>query len=185
MLLRPLEVATVPRHSLGEVSPHLKWRQRSTLGCSEGFVGEPARRIGSVAIQRHRPQAHEYQDESDRVIDLLGHLAGARERRTGLERTIAAGDLQRLTEHQLEPDLALRARAAIRQVAESASPPRSRRIYSAEGWADAMVYRRSALRLGAPVAGPAIFRESGATTVMGRAWRAEVDTGGNLVLRRT
>jgi N-methylhydantoinase A len=71
------------------------------------------------------------------------------------------------------------------QVAESASPPRSRRIYSAEGWADAMVYRRSALRLGAPVAGPAIFRESGATTVMGRAWRAEVDTGGNLVLRRT
>jgi N-methylhydantoinase A len=59
-----------------------------------------------------------------------------------------------------------------------------RSIYTADGWTEAGVYRRSSLRSGERIEGPAVIRESGATTVMGRGWNACIDAGANLVLRR-
>ena len=62
--------------------------------------------------------------------------------------------------------------------------PAERRIYTTDGWQTARIQHRGAMAPGAPVAGPAIVTESGATTVVGADWTAEIDTHDNLILRR-
>ena len=70
------------------------------------------------------------------------------------------------------------------QAIHEKSAPTARRVFSAYGWIDAQVHRRSGLIAGQRIDGPAIFRESGATTVMGAGWHALVDERANLVLSR-
>jgi len=70
------------------------------------------------------------------------------------------------------------------QGGEAGVSPSRRSIYTVDGWREAGVFRRSSLRIGERIEGPAIIRESGATTVMGSGWNACIDTGANLVLRR-
>jgi 5-oxoprolinase (ATP-hydrolysing) len=80
--------------------------------------------------------------------------------------------------------------ASPEPVAARRSPPppvaeRGSRLYSGEAWLDADVYRRTALRPGQSLAGPAIITEENATTVVDAGWLAQVDALNNLILRRT
>ncbi|GAA1519549.1 hydantoinase/oxoprolinase family protein [Sphaerisporangium rubeum] len=59
------------------------------------------------------------------------------------------------------------------------------RIYGADGWAEATVWRRAALAEGTTFEGPAVVRESGSTTVVGAGWTATVDGDRNLLLVRS
>ena len=69
----------------------------------------------------------------------------------------------------------------------SGSPPKvgTRRVWCADGWRDAPVYRRDALLAGAKVRGPALIVEPHATTVVEPGWRAAVHTNGTLILTRS
>lgn len=60
----------------------------------------------------------------------------------------------------------------------------STRIHGADGWLDAKVWRRDELPCGFELAGPAVVRERGSTTVVGVGWVGAVDELGNLRLRR-
>lgn len=62
--------------------------------------------------------------------------------------------------------------------------PTPTRQYGPDGWVDATAWRRVDLALGHSVTGPAVIRESGATTVLDAGWHAEVDENGNLFLTR-
>lgn len=59
-----------------------------------------------------------------------------------------------------------------------------KKIYTRDGWVTAAVRQRAALEPGDAVDGPAIVRESGATTVVGAGWRVTVDALRNLVIRK-
>ncbi len=86
--------------------------------------------------------------------------------------------------------------AVVASSSESAEPaplPRAtgapakvgtRRVWCADGWHDAPVYRRDALLAGATVRGPALIVEPHATTVVEPGWRATVHATGTLVLTR-
>ncbi len=67
-------------------------------------------------------------------------------------------------------------------IAGTKAAPSTRRVFTAQGWVDAAVVHRPTLRPGDTVAGPAIIRESGATTVVGAGWRVAVDALNNLVI---
>lgn len=73
---------------------------------------------------------------------------------------------------------------ALGGAAGEPSGPSTRPIYTTDGWQEAHVQHRSAMEAGRPVAGPAIVTESGATTVVGAGWTAEIDGFENLILRR-
>ena len=68
----------------------------------------------------------------------------------------------------------------------SGSPPKvdMRRVWCADGWHDAPVYRRDALPAGATVRGPALIVEAHATTVIEPGWSATVHANGTLMLTR-
>ncbi|MCX5414007.1 hydantoinase B/oxoprolinase family protein [Streptomyces sp. NBC_00059] len=58
------------------------------------------------------------------------------------------------------------------------------RMFAGDGWRDAGLHRREALRPGDTVAGPALVAEDDATTVVEPGWRATAGPAGHLVLRR-
>ena len=66
------------------------------------------------------------------------------------------------------------------------SPPKvgTRRIWCADRWHDAPVYRRDALLAGTTIRGPALIVELHATTVVEPGWRAMVHASGTLILTR-
>ncbi|MEU5978109.1 hydantoinase B/oxoprolinase family protein [Streptomyces sp. NPDC047315] len=57
-------------------------------------------------------------------------------------------------------------------------------MYVAGAWRDVPLHRRTDLRAGDAVTGPAIVAEDDATTVVDPGWRAEADDGGELLLTR-
>ncbi|MDP2662903.1 MAG: hydantoinase/oxoprolinase family protein, partial [Dehalococcoidia bacterium] len=61
-----------------------------------------------------------------------------------------------------------------------------RRVYfqEAEGWLDCPLYQRAGLAPGFRVTGPAIVEEHTSTLVVPPEFQAEIDTFGNVVLRR-
>ena len=69
-------------------------------------------------------------------------------------------------------------------IAGNTEPPSTRRVFTAAGWVTATVLQRPTLRPGDELAGPAIIRESGATTVVGSGWRVSVDPLHNLILSK-
>ncbi|MEV0395036.1 hydantoinase/oxoprolinase family protein [Polymorphospora rubra] len=77
-------------------------------------------------------------------------------------------------------------RPAVRFTAPTGGSPEPgrTRIYGADGWVDATVWRRTELAPGRAVPGPAVVRENGSTTVVGAGWTATVDDHGNLLLVR-
>ncbi|GAA5124848.1 hydantoinase B/oxoprolinase family protein [Haloechinothrix salitolerans] len=80
-----------------------------------------------------------------------------------------------------QPDLAL-ARPEV-----DAAEPETVRLYGSEGWQDAPLYRRDALRPEDPesiVTGPAVIAEANSTTVVDDGWQAQVNTQGHLVVER-
>ncbi|MPY98290.1 MAG: 5-oxoprolinase [Actinophytocola sp.] len=80
-----------------------------------------------------------------------------------------------------QPDLAL-ARGDVVSAA-----PETVRLYSSDGWQDAPLYQRDALRPEDPedtVTGPAIITEANSTTVVDEGWHASVSTQGHLVVER-
>lgn len=52
------------------------------------------------------------------------------------------------------------------------------------GWVESVVYDRATLAAGVEVAGPCVVEEYGSTTVVPSNWFAQVDTSGNLNLKR-
>jgi N-methylhydantoinase A len=52
------------------------------------------------------------------------------------------------------------------------------------GWVDATIYDRASLVAGVDIAGPCVVEEYGSTTVVPSNWFAQVDTAGNLILKR-
>jgi N-methylhydantoinase A len=79
-------------------------------------------------------------------------------------------------------DLAILAPAGDLTVAAACRPPR--RVWAGGGWAEAQVYERLALPVGAVLAGPAVLEQADATTFVEPGLEAEVDRFGNLILRR-
>jgi N-methylhydantoinase A len=69
-------------------------------------------------------------------------------------------------------------------IAGKAAPPSVRSVFTAAGWVAAAVLQRPALRPGDTIDGPAIIRESGATTVVGAGWRVAVDPLHNLIVSK-
>ncbi len=69
----------------------------------------------------------------------------------------------------------------------SGSPPKvgTRRVWCADRWHDAPVYRRNVLVAGAVVRGPALIVEPHATTVVEPGWRATVHASGTLIMTRS
>lgn len=59
-----------------------------------------------------------------------------------------------------------------------------RRVFDGEAWRDWPVWQRAALGAGARVEGPAIIEQEDSTLVLLAGWRAEVDSRGNLEMRR-
>lgn len=57
-----------------------------------------------------------------------------------------------------------------------------RRVLFDEGWLDTNVYRRAAMSIAAPVAGPAIVEEPSSTTVIHPGQVGEIDRFGNLII---
>jgi len=64
------------------------------------------------------------------------------------------------------------------------TPDTERRIRFAGAWITAPVWRRDALPIGSPVAGPAMIVEDHATIIVEPEWNATLDAAGMLVLRR-
>ena len=65
--------------------------------------------------------------------------------------------------------------------AKSAASPQSRRkVWFADGWADAPIYRREDLAVGQALAGPAIVQQADTTVLVEPGWTARVDDIGNL-----
>ncbi|GHE23912.1 hydantoinase B/oxoprolinase family protein [Streptomyces capillispiralis] len=62
--------------------------------------------------------------------------------------------------------------------------PRTVRLHTGGTWREAPLHRREDLPPGAPVTGPAIITESGATTVVDEGWRAAATEHGHLVMER-
>ncbi|MPY82505.1 MAG: 5-oxoprolinase [Actinophytocola sp.] len=77
-----------------------------------------------------------------------------------------------------QPDLAL-ARAEM-----PPAEPETVRLYAEDGWRDAPLYQRDALRPDDVVTGPAIIAEANSTTVVDEGWQASVTEAGHLVARR-
>lgn len=63
-------------------------------------------------------------------------------------------------------------------------PEAVRAIYLQDRWAEARVYKRSALAPGSSITSPAIVEQKDTTTVIPDGWEAKVDAHGNLVLMR-
>jgi 5-oxoprolinase (ATP-hydrolysing) len=63
-------------------------------------------------------------------------------------------------------------------------PPGSIRMFAGDGWTDAGLYRREALRPQDTVTGPALVAEDDATTVVDPGWQATAGPAGHLVLHR-
>ncbi len=63
-------------------------------------------------------------------------------------------------------------------------PTEVRKVWFEGEWRDTSVFDRTEVGPGATVGGPAIFEESGATTVIPPGWRATVHASGHLLLRR-
>ncbi|MEO1639504.1 MAG: hydantoinase B/oxoprolinase family protein [Pseudomonadota bacterium] len=59
------------------------------------------------------------------------------------------------------------------------------RMYAGGDWRDVPLVDRTGLPVGATLKGPAILTEPTGTNVIEDGWEARVETGGNLVLRRT
>ncbi|UGY94770.1 hydantoinase B/oxoprolinase family protein [Streptomyces gobiensis] len=59
------------------------------------------------------------------------------------------------------------------------------RLYTEGRWQDTALYRRTELRPGDTVRGPAIIAEADATTVVDSGWQASADERGHLLLTRT
>jgi len=69
--------------------------------------------------------------------------------------------------------------------AESAAPPaETRRIFSEGAWRDAAIFRRSSLRPGSLVDGPALIVESHQTIIVEQGWRGEITARNHVLLRR-
>ncbi|MDH3453052.1 MAG: hydantoinase B/oxoprolinase family protein, partial [Gammaproteobacteria bacterium] len=68
--------------------------------------------------------------------------------------------------------------------AEDGGGVTQRRIWFAGAWVMAPVWRRSTLRPGAAIDGPAMLVEDNATVIVEPDWRATIDTNGMLVLQR-
>lgn len=68
--------------------------------------------------------------------------------------------------------------------AKGQTEPVATRLYHDEGWVEAHAYQRDTLNPGDAIDGPAIVREYGATTVLSAGWKATIDAGSNMVLRR-
>ncbi|MEU8802329.1 hydantoinase/oxoprolinase family protein [Spirillospora sp. NPDC048819] len=66
----------------------------------------------------------------------------------------------------------------------SAPEPGATRVYGPDGWTDATEWHRADLTEGTRVVGPAVVREIGSTTVVGRGWTGMVDRQRNLLLVR-
>ncbi|MBQ1075466.1 hydantoinase/oxoprolinase family protein [Micromonospora sp. C31] len=77
-------------------------------------------------------------------------------------------------------------RPAVRFAAPAGGPaePGRTRLYRTGGWVEATVWRRADLGPDCAVAGPAVVRENGSTTVVGGGWTATVDDHGNLLLTK-
>jgi N-methylhydantoinase A len=67
----------------------------------------------------------------------------------------------------------------------AASPPRRLRICERDREVDCLLAGRQGLAPGAPVPGPAILDDVTSTIFVPSGWRAEVDPGDNLILRRS
>jgi len=52
------------------------------------------------------------------------------------------------------------------------------------GWTESAIYDRSSLEAGVELAGPCVVEEYGSTTVVPSDWFAQVDSAGNLILKR-
>lgn len=66
--------------------------------------------------------------------------------------------------------------------AERTSPVDTPMLWKGQGWTNGKTYRRSGLRVGDRVNGPAVITEDGSTVVVGPRDSAEVDALGNLVI---
>ena len=67
----------------------------------------------------------------------------------------------------------------------AAPPPRARvKMYAEGAGHDTPVYDRDHLKPGMKVAGPAIFAEKNATTIVEPGWGAEITARDHIVLRR-
>jgi 5-oxoprolinase (ATP-hydrolysing) len=64
------------------------------------------------------------------------------------------------------------------------APRKTRRVYTAGAFRDAVVYDRSDLRPGDAIAGPAVIREDNATTIVEPGWSAALTPLADLVLTR-
>jgi 5-oxoprolinase (ATP-hydrolysing) len=64
------------------------------------------------------------------------------------------------------------------------APLRVNRVHAQGGWRDASVYEREDLRPGDLIDGPAVIRESNATTVIEPGWRATLTPRDHLILER-
>lgn len=61
----------------------------------------------------------------------------------------------------------------------------SRPVYwRSSGWVDSAIHDRSTLDAGVELAGPCVVEEYGSTTVVPSNWFAQVDSAGNLILKR-
>ena len=80
-------------------------------------------------------------------------------------------------------DPALLAASAERASDLAGAAEGARRVWFADGWRQAPVYRRERLPLGAAFTGPAIVEQLDTTIVVEPGDRAHLDPAGNLVLR--
>jgi N-methylhydantoinase A len=80
-------------------------------------------------------------------------------------------------------DPALLAASAERASDLAGAAEGARRVWFADGWRQAPVYRRERLPLGAAFTGPAIVEQLDTTIVVEPGDRAHLDPVGNLVLR--
>ena len=64
------------------------------------------------------------------------------------------------------------------------APSETVRMFGSDAWIDTHLYRRSDLRIGDKIQGPAIIAEDNATTVIEPGWQASVTPYNHLVLRR-
>jgi 5-oxoprolinase (ATP-hydrolysing) len=74
--------------------------------------------------------------------------------------------------------------ASERTLQRRPQPFEATRVHFDGGWHDVAVYRRNDLRPGDAIAGPAIVAESVSTTVIDPGWKAEMLSGGELLLER-
>ncbi|MFB9735723.1 hydantoinase B/oxoprolinase family protein [Streptomyces thermocoprophilus] len=78
------------------------------------------------------------------------------------------------------PDL-----SALAPYEGTTEPPATVRLHTGGTWRDVPLHRRTALRPGRSVTGPAIITEAGATTVVDEGWRVTARDDGHLVMERT